>query len=344
MYFRVFLQNYRKVAFFLKPVLAENSHGGNSISSALLYLEKSSYFIFFYYRYLATGNSFVTLHYQYLLGASTIRKIVSEICRALWECLKESYIPAPTRESWMEIAKDFYGRTDFPNCLGAVDGKHIRIQMPPKSGSDYYNYKQYFSVILLAVVDSDYCFTYVDIGAYGKSSDSNVFQSSTFGKRLSEDRINIPNSQQLPHDEHGKFMPFVFVGDEAFAASTHILRPYSNRYLDAKKRIFNYRLSRARRMVECTFGILASKWRIFYRSLDVNLKHSTEIIKAACILHNFVRKRDGVRFEDTLYTAPFENISQQGARGTNSGLQVRDYFANYFTSPQGSVHWQYDKV
>lgn len=253
-------------------------------------------------------------------------------------------MPALSEEKWLEISKEFYDRTNFPNCLGAIDGKHIRILKPSKSGSDYYNYKNYFSVVLLAVVDADYCFTFVDIGACGKFSDANIFQNSTLGKRLQKNMLNFPPARRLPFDENGKDMPFVLVGDEAFAVSSHVMRPYPNRYLIEKKRLFNYRLCRARRMVECTFGIFASKWRIFHRCLDVNVDFAVEIIKATCVLHNFVRKKDGYKFEDLLYQDPLDNIPAQGVRGTRDGTQVRDYFATYFTSPQGSVPWQYEKI
>jgi hypothetical protein len=64
-------------------------------------------------------------------------------------------------------------------------------------------------------------------------------------------------------------MSLVLVGDEAFALSEHVLRTYPNRNLTFLKRVYNCRLSRARRMVECTFGILANKWRIFHRAIDV---------------------------------------------------------------------------
>ena len=85
-------------------------------------------------------------------------------------------------------------------------------------------------------------------------------------------------------------MPFVLVGDEAFALSEHVLRPYPNKKLTFLKRIYNYLLSRAPRIVECTFGILANKWRIFHRTIDVKRDFCDNIIKARCVLHSYVRK------------------------------------------------------
>lgn len=58
----------------------------------------------------------------------------------------------------------------MPNCLGAIDGKHIAMQSPHKSGSAYYNYKHFYSIHLMAICDAKYKFTFVDIGAQGKSS------------------------------------------------------------------------------------------------------------------------------------------------------------------------------
>lgn len=91
-----------------------------------------------------------------MLGASTVRKIVRETCHAIWVGLKTICIPPLCEEKWLEITNEFYERTNFPNCIGAIDGKHIRIVMPPNSGSDYYNYKGYFSVVLMAVADADF--------------------------------------------------------------------------------------------------------------------------------------------------------------------------------------------
>jgi len=87
----------------------------------------------------------------------------------------------PNNESgWKNIAEDFYDKWNFPNCLGAIDRKHIVIQCPANSGSEYYNYKGTFSIVLMAVVNSDYSFTYVDIGCQGRISDGGVLQNTSF--------------------------------------------------------------------------------------------------------------------------------------------------------------------
>ncbi|XP_073444648.1 uncharacterized protein [Dendrobates tinctorius] len=135
-------------------------------------------------QFLATGESFAFLHYQFRLGILTISGIVQQTCRALWDCLKKEYIPQPTQERWLEIADNFQQICQFLNCFGAVDGKHIRIAKPIGSGSEFFNYKKFFSIVLMAIADSKCKFIAVDIGVYGRSNDSQVFKMSAMGRRL----------------------------------------------------------------------------------------------------------------------------------------------------------------
>ncbi|KAL0830012.1 hypothetical protein ABMA28_003470 [Loxostege sticticalis] len=112
----------------------------------------------------------------------------------------------PTKEEWFEISQRFEINANFPNCLGAVDGKHIRIK-PQQSGSMFLNYKYFFFIVLMAVVDFDYNFVFIDVGSYGK--DCAVFKKTQFWKSLIDNTLNIPTPC-----------------DEAFALHTNLLRPY----------------------------------------------------------------------------------------------------------------------
>ena len=112
----------------------------------------------FPHRFLATGNSFASVQFEFLLGTSTISRIVRHTCQVIWEQLRETVMPQPKVDDWLQIAEGFDASAQFPNCLGAMDGKHIRVKKPPHSGSRFFNYKHYFSIVLMAVADSNYKF------------------------------------------------------------------------------------------------------------------------------------------------------------------------------------------
>ncbi|CAI6370824.1 unnamed protein product [Macrosiphum euphorbiae] len=296
-------------------------------------------------RYLGSGCTFTDLHFSYKLGVSTISKIVNEVCVAIWEYLKLLCMSLPTKEKWVEIIQGFERHANFPNCIGAVDGKHIRVVRPIDSGSLFYNYKNYFSILLMAVCDSHYNFTFVDIGSFGKCADSTVFRDSVFYKKLMNNVLNIPEDQPLTFTE-APILPNVLIGDEGFGVSTKLLRPFGGKNLSVKKKIFNYRLSRARRYIECTFGILTNKWRIFHRPLNVSMELTEEIVKACCVLHNFVRERDGVQFDVILTVNGFDEMHSPSFTilGGRTANDIRDQFADYFISPEGELPWQYTHI
>jgi len=278
------------------------------------------------------------------MGRTTISQIVKKTCIQLWNVLQPIEMPTPTITKWIEISNVFFEKTNFPNCIGAVDGKHIRIVSPQHSGTNYFCYKKFFSIVLMAVVDANYCFTIVDVGSYGREGDTNIFKQSTFGKQLYNNSLNLPPSTNLPNTD-GPALPYVLIGDEAFGIHQHLLRPYSSRDLNYSKRIFNYRLCRARRNVECAFGILCRKFEIFYGCIAVDPDFVSIIVQAATVLHNYIRRRDGFEFEDTLNA---DNMLPIEPRGTASrslvGQQVRDQFAQYFLSDAGSVPWQNNRI
>ncbi len=139
-----------------------------SVQSSDGYNLSSLYCMFVFIRYLATGDSLKTLALSYSLGYTTVWRIVRETCPVIWHVLNAKYLPQPTKQHWVSTCEVFEQRWNFPHCIGAIDGKHIVIQAPDNSGSIYFNYKKTFSLVLLALVDGDYRFGVVDIGAYGK--------------------------------------------------------------------------------------------------------------------------------------------------------------------------------
>ncbi|XP_048509627.1 uncharacterized protein LOC125500573 isoform X2 [Athalia rosae] len=112
----------------------------------------------------------------------------------------------------------------FKLLLGAMDGKHITIQAPNKSGSQYFNYKKSFSIILLAGRDANYMFTMVDVGAVGSQSDGGVPKESVYGKALDQNISDVPESTSLPGTNTRS--PYFFVADKAFPLKNYIMQPY----------------------------------------------------------------------------------------------------------------------
>ena len=200
-------------------------------------------------------------------------------------------MPVPDMDHWHHNEQGFCTRWNFSNCTGAIDGKHVVMQAPNKSGSLYYNYKGTFSVVLMAIVDPWYRFTSVDIGDYGSNADGEIWSRSAFGLALEHGELDLPLPKPLQNWPAGGVFPHVSVGDEAFPLKANLMRPYPRArvgIMEGFKQIFNYRLSRARRIVENAFGILAQRFRLFNRRIPLCPMNVDNVIKACCILHNYL--------------------------------------------------------
>jgi len=270
------------------------------------------------------------------------------VCNAINNNLLSEFIPTPNQCDWKRIAKDFWTMCNFPNCLGALDGKHVVIESLAKSGSLYFNYKKTFSIVLLALVDANYRFISVDVGSYGKNSDSGIFGSSKLGKTLFKGKLNLPDDAKFPGSDI--VTPYVIVGDEAFPLTKNLMRPFPGTQThDIEKRIFNYRLSRARRLVECAFGILTQTFRFYTRRLKSDPNNATSIILTTCILYNIIRKhKANFDLDETFNESSNENrimnLKKHGGNAQTEAFIVRNNFKRFFNSPAGAVPWQMDKI
>lgn len=144
------------------------------------------------FRYLASGDEIISFSVVHRISEATVREVITKTSIAIVEALSTVYVSPPNKVAWRNIAAGFRNDWNLPNCIGAIDGKSISITAPNNSGSLHFNYKKFFSIILLATCDHNYQFTQVDIGAYGSESDGGVFSRSKFGQDLEDGKLNIP--------------------------------------------------------------------------------------------------------------------------------------------------------
>lgn len=200
-----------------------------------------------------------SMAYDYRVGVQTVSDCILETTRAIEKRMLHYFLPAPTQETWAMVDREFWDQWQFPNCIGSLDGKHITIKAPPRSGSLFFNYKGSFSVVLLALVDANDRFLITQIGDFGRTSDGGVFRNSALCKGLETNTLHVPPGTPLPDTEFLGEVPYVIVADAAFPLKPFLLKPFGGRNLSRDKATFSYRLSKACMTVEKAFGILAAR-------------------------------------------------------------------------------------
>ena len=197
-------------------------------------------------RFLSTGMAFRSLAFSYRISNNTTAGIIYDTGDAIWECLVAKRMPFRTTELLEKSAKDYEHLWNFPNCVASIDGKHVHIKCPKSSGSRYFNYKGFFSVILQGLLDTRYKFLSVDVGAYGRQSDSGVFSQSNLYQHLESGSFPFPHPKQISGTTTK--LPYVTLGDQGYPLKDYLMCPYStdNAAVCCEIEVYNYRHSRAR--------------------------------------------------------------------------------------------------
>ena len=196
--------------------------------------------------------------------------------------------------------------------MRAAGKKHKSILHPIDYGSDFCNYIGFFSIVMLAIVNCDYKFLFFNVGCRGRISDAGVFRNSAFNKASERDKLNLPDPAPLPtstdptwlHEQNDP-LPYVFVADDAFSLGKHFMKPYPQINLIYMKRVFNYKISRKRRISENEFGIWGSQFRVITTAMAFSLEKAVTITLATDALHTMLRTKGRLLYTD-------ENLLDKG--------------------------------
>lgn len=252
-------------------------------------------------------------------GLYTVAQIIRQVCKVLWKTLRDIVMPHPTEEDWLGISKGFAEMTHFPNCVGALAGKHVRLMGP-----------EHHSVVFVGLCDARYRFVCAEIDACWDESSWNFARGALY-RSLAEKRLDIPG----PRPVTGYRIiasPHVVVADRPFGGPENVVVPYAKGTLTYDQEEFNNRIALPRYCAETTFRIVTKKWRILHRPLNVNVEFAAYIVGAICTLHNYVCDKDGYDYGDSLHASPLQDVTGPAAdtAGSAPRYDPRTELADYF--------------
>lgn len=209
--------------------------------------------------------------------------------------------------------------------------------------------------MLMALVDSNYKFIFADIGGQGRISDGGIFRNTVLWDKICNNSLNLPAPQPLPGSVVD--IPYVFLGDGAFALGMNIMKPYpGNHDINSPERKFNKKLSSARVIVENTFGILSSKFRVFKSPIELSPEKASVVTMTCILLHNYLKRSNtssriycqpgtidvyddngnmnqpGSWRQEITSNNAIQNLPQVARRPAANAAQVREEFKKYFFS------------
>ena len=203
---------------------------------------------------------------------------------------------------------------------------------------------------MLALVE--YKFRWVDIGTAGSCSDAQIFNASQLKEMIEDETLGLP--QACPIIQGQRDVSYFILADDAFTLKKWLLKPYSRRGLTRQERIANYRISRARRVVENAFGILAARFRVLLTNIELPPETVRDVVMTCVVLHNILRSQ--YQNHGAQQTGDDEDpdfgVGQLVGGGGNPGAErnpsreakrQRDYMKEYFNNA-GAVPWQDDRI
>jgi len=244
--------------------------------------------------WMATGDTFQALATRFGIGASTAHKICHTILNVMFEGLVPEEVKLPRGDELRKVMDEFQADCGLPYVAGAMDGTFIELGTSPEVGESkryYWNYKQRYSIIALAIVDARKQFLAADIGRPGGTGDAATWQHSSLKTCLLGDVILNAEPMML---EDVSIKPYL-IADGAFPLGPRVMKAYLGPSAGlppahADQRAFNNALCHGRRVVEMAFGRLKGRWRILTKNNIGKPGVLSKVTKVAMALHNVAER------------------------------------------------------
>ena len=274
---------------------------------------------------LGRGDYYYTIAEMTGRGVSTVSSIVQEVSQVLVEHLWQESISSHMPQSPEEFEKKILDMEEFwqfPCCWAAIDGCHIPLKCPPgglEACKEYHNFKNFYSIVLMGIVDSHYRFVWGSCGFPGNSHDAIIFKSTDLWNSIQDGLL--PNVSKAVGEVN---VPPLIVGDSAFPLCTWLMKPYTNAVLSPQQRYYNYRLSRARMVTEGAYGQLKGRWRVLLRKNESSKQHVRTTTLVCMVLHNVcINQGDSISRKLDLTIDP-DNQERRNRDEIRKLLQMRE--------------------
>ena len=235
--------------------------------------------------WLAHGMTFDQLGEQYCTGASTAHSIVHGAIAVLKASLVPTAIKFPSGTELDNVMAGFRDLAQLPMCGGAIDGTFVHIKKPALWGDNYWCYKNFIAIHMLAVCDHRCQFTYVDVGRAGCVGDAFSYAESSLRRRIVGGTWLQGNEQ----DFDGTTVRPYLIGDSAFPLEPQLLKCYDQRDFQHQKK-FNKALISSRQKIENTFGFYKGRWHILVDNFIRDPVFMRDVALVCAALHNVCQR------------------------------------------------------
>lgn len=274
------------------------------------------------------------MNYHFLMAQNSQSK--AEQCLtgsqlAIQSRLLHIHIKFPEGDDLNTVMDGLERKWRFPRCAGAVDGTHIPIIAPQENHVDYFNQKGWYSIVMQAVVDDNYCFGDAYIQWPGGVHDARILRNSKLFKKATSGTLFLNQTT-----DKGVSIPPLILGDPAYPLLSWLMKPFPHHsQLTRDQRRFDYRLSHARMTVENAFGQLKGRWRRLLKRLDVKTDDMPMLVVACCILNNICKIHHNEFSSEWIDSSDMQqpNLSttDENEDGISSESVIRRALVSHFT-------------